>query len=162
MEERPYLIGDASDQGGDSLMNALNAHNFFNMEETELLALPGRFESRIFSHNLQRKNFEQWHKRVVKKLAASHHCCVTLLQEVQSWTDCEYAGSLVLSEVGCDSGIVLPQDLRSTIRRTVHEDLFSAVQVWDLIFIAAHPPHSSRPEHELLDVMERVTKLVQP
>ena len=116
---------------------------------------------RVFSHNLQQKNYKKKRRKLIKALRESFDQAVGLLQEVKAWDQYEAKGLQILTEVGSDCGVVVPKRLAPHIKDIKHSKQFSAVQIYEVIFLSVHMPHNGLPDEEAFDVMEEVSKLVQ-
>eukprot|EP00973_Karenia_brevis_P079675 11055441-Karenia_brevis.AAC.1 len=115
---------------------------------------------RVMTHNLRRKNAHRWMRRVGKAVGEALDRCIVLLQEVPSWERAHVKGYAVFSEKGKDCAIMVPNFLRSKVEAIHHDTLFSAVQIFELMFISVHFPHSSRPDEEVIDCMAAISGLV--
>ncbi len=54
-------------------------------------------------------------------------------------------------------GVVVPQSLRSGFRATLHSRFFSALQIYDVVFVSAHLPYTGRPDNEVVEAMEELS-----
>lgn len=117
---------------------------------------------RIFALNLRQKNQQRWMKKTVQAARAAYGNCIMLLQEAASWGPADVEGYSVYSEIGKDCAILIPHVLNRHVIAFHHSEFFSAVQIFQVMFVSLHLPHSQRPDADVYRCMSEVSALVHP
>ena len=76
------------------------------------------------------------------------------------WVDADIKGYSILSEKGSDCAIGIPKGFKKHIHRIKHDEYFSAVQIFNVAFVSLHLPHSTKPDSEYHNVVDKIMALI--
>ncbi len=114
----------------------------------------------VLSWNSCQKNFTRKRAKLVKTLRQLEREQHVLLQEVKSWRDDLVEGMRILSELGKDCAILVPEKWAHSVSEVEHGDYYSLAMVGSLASGSIHFPHSRGAQDVWMSTLTAVENIL--